>query len=92
MSRDLILKGDDGKTYSYSAIRGQSYLEGHEPGVRMACKMIVDEALKKFTLAKDDEAKALRRLAEDIANKLVPELEERVKRHKVESPEEVTEP
>lgn len=89
MSRDLTLKGDDGKTYSYSAIRGQSYLEGHEPGVRMACKILLEVAVEKFTANKDDDARALRRLSEDILGKLVPELKARVERHKVESPEEV---
>lgn len=66
MSRDLILKGDDGVLYSYDCIRGLNFLQGHAPGVRVAVNFLLERSKQLFGAGKDEEAKLLRRLSQEL--------------------------
>lgn len=86
MSRDLILKDDDGVRWSYDNIHTQGWLEGHAPGLDHAVAYLKKHAVALFEAGKDAEATAMRKLAEDMLKKLRPEMEATALRHSKEHP------
>lgn len=91
MSRDVLLKGPDDKTYSYENVRTQSYLEGHEPGVEMVVKWFMARAANLFCRGEYDGARGLRELVLEMKGEVVKECKERVDAHRQGYPEVVDE-
>jgi len=89
MSRDTIVKDDQGKQYSLDNLSTQRWLEGQEHGVEIAAKFIKDKSLEAFGRSQDKEALMLRGLADEIVKKLIPELKSKSKQHKERFPIEV---
>lgn len=66
MSKDLILKDDDGNCYSYDNIRDQSFEAGKVPGLQQAAVLLENRAVEMFRQRKDEWAKALRDLSLEL--------------------------
>lgn len=66
MSRDLILKDDDGNRYSYDNIRAQSFEAGKVPGLQQAAALLENRAVEMFRQRKDEWAKVLRDLSLEL--------------------------
>ncbi len=86
MSSDLILTDEDGVRYSYDNLRTQGWLDGHMSGLDIAAEFLRERAVKLFRDGKDDEATRLRRLAEEMAKELSPQMEKRSKEHARNNP------
>lgn len=89
MSRDTILKDEEGNLYSFDNLSTQRWLEGHLPGVELAVGLIRDRALKAFAAKKDTEAIALRNLADEILAELTPKVKLRAAEHEKNHPYEL---
>jgi hypothetical protein len=81
MSRDTILTDEADVRYSYDNLKTQSWLEGHTNGLDAAAEYLRERAVKLFRDGKDEEAVRLRRLADDMAKELRPQMEKRAKDH-----------
>ena len=86
MSRDLILKDDDGVRWSYDNIHTQGWLEGHAPGLDAAVGYLKKRAVALFESGKDEEATTMRKLAEEMHKALRPTMEAAALRHSKEHP------
>jgi len=84
--RDELLTAKDGTLYSFNNIRTQGWLNGHTSGLAEAVNWLKEQAVARFREGKDDAAKDLRRLAENMEHELRPGMEQRAKRHEREHP------
>lgn len=64
---DTILTDAADVRYSFDNIRMQGWLDGHAPGLSAAATWIKERAVVLFREGKDEAARDLRRLAEDMA-------------------------
>lgn len=82
MSRDTILKDDEGTQYSYDNLKTQGWLEGHVPGIELASNFLMEKAQTLFAGSDADveKAKLLRALSREV-KALTKDAEERAKRH-----------
>lgn len=86
MSRDRILTGDDGARYSLDNIRTQGWLNGHYGGLDDAVNWLREQAVALFRDGKDEQAVALRKLAERMGAALQPKMRLRAEEHERDFP------
>jgi hypothetical protein len=86
MSRDIILKDDEGVRYSYSNLKTQGWLNGHSSGLDKSVEWLLERAATLFRERKHEEAVKLQRLADDMAKELRGPMELRAKEHEREFP------
>jgi hypothetical protein len=89
VSSDTILKAPDGTRYSFDNLASQKWLEGHIPGAEQVEGWLRTEAADRFTAGRDEEAILLRRLADRIRDKIVPEMRRRAEAHTIDHPFEL---
>lgn len=90
MSRDTILKDEEGNKYSYDNLKTQGWLEGHYCGLDCAVKTIADKAVDFFREGKHDKAIEYQKLAKEIKELLEPEMRRRAKEHEEQYPAQVS--
>lgn len=88
---DTILRDKRGNRYSYDRIASQGYLEGQPVGLNAARAFLCREAVKLFEAGKDDQAVAMRSLAERMEKEVKPGLEAAAAAHKRDYPDELGE-
>lgn len=88
MGRDMILKDDEGTSYSYSTIRTQAWLEGQPSGLDAAASWLMDRAVTMFREG-DPKAEWLRHLAKTMKEELEPRMRKAAKEHARDYPEQV---
>jgi len=86
MSRDTILTDSEGDRYSYDNIRTLGFLVGHMSGLDAAVDFLKKRAVALFSNGKDEEAKTLRNLADEMKRELRPGMEANVDRHEKDHP------
>lgn len=86
MSRDKILTDEKGARYSYDNIRTQGWLNGHASGLDQVLDFLHERAVKLFRERKDNEAIAMRALADDLHRELRAKMTERADQHEREHP------
>lgn len=72
---DTILTDDADVRYSYDRIQTQGYLSGHVVGLDAAARWLRDRAVVLFRHGRDDLAKQLRDLADQMVHDLRPDME-----------------
>lgn len=72
MSRDVILTGEDGDTYSLDNLATQKWLNGHFSGLDQCCEWLDRKAAALFGQRKRDEAVALQNLSDELKQQLRP--------------------
>lgn len=87
MGRDLILKSDDGKRYSYPTIRVQAWGEGKADGVEMAAEWVLKRSTEAFGRGEDELARRLRNMSKDLKEGLMADLRKAAQDHKAAYPE-----
>ena len=87
---DTILKDEHGTRYSYDRIATQSYLAGQPVGLDAAAAFLKRQAVKLFEDGKDAEAVAMRKLAERMVAEVKPGLEEAMRKHLRDYPEQLS--
>lgn len=83
---DTIMTDESDVRYSLDNIRTQGWLNGHASGLTSAVEWLKERAVVLFREGKDEPARDLRRLADDMDRALRPVMEQRAKRHAVEFP------
>ena len=83
---DTILVDESDVRYSFDNIRTQGWLRGHSSGLDAAVEWLKERAVVLFREGKDEPARDLRRLADDMARALRPAMEQRAERHAREFP------
>ncbi len=83
---DTILTDECGVRHSFDNIRTQGWLDGHASGLDAAVEWLKERAVLLFRDGKDDPARDLRRLADDMDRALRPVMEQRAERHQTEFP------
>ena len=83
---DTILTDDADVRYSFDNIRTQGWLNGHAAGLSSAVEWLKERAVVLFREGKDESARDLRRLADDMDRALRTVMEQRAKRHEREFP------
>ena len=86
MSRDYILTCDDGKRYSFDNLCSQKWLEGQPVGAEVVVGWLVERAVDLLRRGKTNDAAAMRRLADEAHEVVIPKLEEAVKQHRENHP------
>lgn len=89
MSSDAILTAEDGKKYSYDNIRTGGWLYGHECGAEAVSGWLMKQATAAFECGRDEEAKKLRMLAQEIKKAIMPEMRKRAEEHEKDYPDEI---
>lgn len=91
MSRDTILRDEDGNRWSLDNLSTQKWLEGHAPGAKKVSEWLREKAVELFTRGEDKAAIEMRTLAEDVLTRLIPEFQKYAERHAQEFPSQLTE-
>jgi len=86
MSRDAILKDEDGERYSYDKFATQKWLEGQPAGADKAAHWLEELAVEHFRAGRDAEAKLLREVAAKLRQTLVPTLKKEATEHERKYP------
>jgi hypothetical protein len=86
MSRDFVLTDEAGVRYSIDNIRTAGWLSGHLSGLNAAADFLREEAVTLFRRGEDERATKLRKLADEMVNKLRPDMEKRCVLHAKEHP------
>jgi hypothetical protein len=87
MSRDLLLTDKEtGDVYSFSNLSTQKWLEGHYSGLDGCVGWLMSESVELFKHRKDQEALAVRRLADRMKEALESAMRKRAKEHEIEFP------
>ena len=83
---DTLMTDESDVRYSFDNIRTQGWLSGHASGLTAAVEWLKERAVVLFREGKDEPARDLRRLADDMDRALRPAMEQRAKRHATEFP------
>lgn len=83
---DMILTDESDVRYSFDNICTQGRLDGHASGLSAAVAWIKGRAVGLFQEGKDEAARDLRHLAEDMDRALRPAMEQRAANHAREFP------
>jgi len=86
MSRDTLLRSDDGTVWSLDNLSTQHWLEGKVAGAEEAIGGLYDHAVELFANRKDTEAFAMRKLADELRDSLLPRLRSASKQHETDFP------
>lgn len=86
MSRETLVKDNEGNTYSFDNLATQKWLEGHYSGLDQCCTWLDQKANALFGQRKRDEAIKLQSLADELKKGLRPLMVERAKEHEKEFP------
>lgn len=86
MSRDTILRDDDGNRWSMDNISNHSYMLGHVAGAERVAVWLEAIAVEMFRDRDDKGAVAMREIADQVRAKIVPELREAAAKHKADYP------
>jgi hypothetical protein len=89
MSRDTVLKDAEGNVYSLDNLSTQKWLEGHYSGLDQCCQWLELRANELFSQRAHEKALYLQGLADQLKQKLRPEMVKRAKEHEKEFPPEL---
>lgn len=89
MSRDTLLKDDDGHVYSLDNLGTQKWLDGHYSGLDQCCEYLEQKATQLFAQRQRNKAVELQNLADELKKELRPAMVKRAKEHEREFPPEV---
>ncbi|HTG95765.1 MAG TPA: hypothetical protein VL866_24405 [Pyrinomonadaceae bacterium] len=89
MSRETLLKDDDGEVYSLDNLATQKWLDGHYSGLDDCCAYLEKKATQLFSQRQRDKAVELQNLADELKKELRPAMVKRAKEHEVEFPSKV---
>lgn len=74
MSKDSILRSENGTRYSMDNLSTSKWLNGQATGAEKAVVWLRQQAVEKFNAGKDADAVLLRSTADKMAKELVPAL------------------
>lgn len=86
MSRDTILRDNEGNTYSLDSLATQKWLEGHYSGLDECCGWLEEKAATLFRLRKRNEAAEMQNLADELRRELRPKMIKHAEEHEREYP------
>ena len=89
MSRDTLLKDEQGNVYSMDNLATQKWLDGHYSGLDQCCLWLENKAAMLFAQRKREQAIELQNLADELKRELKPEMVKRAQEHRVEFPAEL---
>lgn len=91
MSRDLKMRGTDGKWYSFDNICTGGFMTGKMSGIDIAVGLLEKKATELFQRDRFDEARAMKELAREVRG-LEEGLRREAKKYREEHPYEVDPP
>jgi hypothetical protein len=91
MSRETLLKDNEGNVWSLDNLATQKWLDGHYSGLDQCCKWLELRANELFSQRAHDKALYLQGLADQLKQNLRPEMVKRAKEHEQEFPPQLTE-
>jgi hypothetical protein len=89
MSREILLKDNEGHTWSLDNLSTQKWLDGHYSGLDQCCAYLEQKATKLFTERQRDKAIELQNLSDELKRELRQQMVKRAKEHEREFPSEV---
>jgi hypothetical protein len=89
VSRDSLLKDENGIIYSLESLSTQKWLEGHYSGLDQCCQWLDQRATLLFNERKRDDAIRLQNLVDEMKRDLRPKMVKRAEEHEREFPSQV---
>lgn len=91
MSRDTELRDGEGKVWSLDNLCTQHWLDGQPTGAEKAAGWLNEKAVTLFREGKDAEAIAMKKLAKEMLDGVLPGLKKESEKHKTAFPEVIRE-
>lgn len=89
MSRETLLRDDDGSVYSLDNLATQKWLEGHYAGLDECKGWLEEKAIKLFQERRREEANAMQALADEMNSDLRLTMIKRAEEHERKFPSQI---